>query len=276
MDNQNSQEDLQLNIEPDSLAGPEQVIATVEPSSPTNTTTNAAAESKPAVVEASPADFKTASGIGRRGAAPVKTARPVAAVSAKRRSDGIGRGGVSAIVLLLVFLPLVGFLAYFWLSTSSSVSSLQYTLKNFQASANSGIESDFAALISTPNLQVLHFKNEDGGTDGQVILFNGGRLKWAFSYGRLAPLTQGQMYVMWLGSKSDNGAAPTYSAFLTLPDVRTGGALRVMNDTDFPASFQASFYSELIITVESASQPVSAPNGIRLFSLDLSQVKDFS
>ncbi len=231
-----------------------------------------AAENKSENEAGDPSPLKLASGVGRRR--PVAPAHSAEPARRKVRSGGLGRGGVSALVLLLVFLPIIGILSYLLLDSNNKVESLQYNLKGFQSNANPNAEADFAALLGSPNLQILPFKSEDGSPFGRVILFSAGRLNWGFSYGRLEPLAPNQAYVMWLQQKSTTANVPPYRAFLVLPDVRTGGALRLVQQNEFPSSFRPSAYAALVITVESVTDSVSAPKGPRRFTLDLSEVND--
>ena len=213
------------------------------------------------------------SSVGRRGG-PKTAPLPVENLPppARPRSKGIGRGGISAIVMLVVFLPIIAFLIFVLLDANNKIDSLQRSLRNFQASANPAAQADFAAMLSQPNLQTLPFKTEDGTQMGRFILYSTGNTNWAISYGQLEPLERDQIYGVWLVSKIANKDGPTYVPFITLPDVRTGGNIRMVQQAEFPSGFQVGAYSQVVVTIENLTQLGTTPHGPRRFALDLSQL----
>lgn len=202
-----------------------------------------------------------------------ETTTPPEPAARPRNSKEIGRGGVSAIALLLVFVPLMVFLVYLLQDANNKVSGLERNLREFNLSANSNSEAQFVALLSETGMQPYPFKAEDGTNIGRVVLYNAGRLRWAFSYGKLEPLAPGQMYVMWLASKPLSNGSVVIKRLVAMPDVRTGGRAIVLRENDFPPSFNVSEYAELFVTIEPADKVIEQPTGPRRYALNLSQVR---
>ncbi len=187
-------------------------------------------------------------------------------------SGNIGRGGASAIAMLVIFLPIVIALIYFLFEANARNDQLKAALQTFNQTANAQTEADFATLLSESNLQILPFKSEDNAPFGRVVLYSAGRLKWGFSYGKLDPLPANQSYVMWLLRKATPQRPSGYERLALMPDVRTGGRTFVIRQNDFPPSFLVVNYAELVVTVEPTDQLQNEPTGPRRFSLDLAPV----
>lgn len=189
-----------------------------------------------------------------------------------RQPGKIGRGGATAIAALVVFVPVLIGLIYLFYDANSRIDGLQSNLRALNSTANSQANADFAVLLSENSLQILPFKAEDQNPVGKVVLYSAGRLRWGFSYGKLEPLASGQMYVMWLNRKATPYREQGYERLALMPDVRTGGSFFVLKESDFPPSFLAVNYSELVVTIEPVNQNVDQPTGPRRYSLDLSKV----
>ncbi|HEX2915748.1 MAG TPA: hypothetical protein VH186_33610 [Chloroflexia bacterium] len=233
------------------------------------------------------------SGIGRRGSATPESEiakvgswtgtgekRPVRKSTANKStsrmrskgSGGIGRGGITAIALLVVFLPLVLGLGYLLIDSNNQVESLKRNLEQFNKNSISQSASDFIALLSDPRTQIVPFKSEDLNPGGRMVLYSGDRLHWAISYGRLDPLGKDEAYALWLVSKPVNGSGSTYFRMALLPDMGSSGNARLLQENEFPAGFNINSYSELLVTVEKIDKPGDKPSGPRRFSLDLTQI----
>ncbi len=226
-----------------------------------------------------------ASGVGRRGhkapAAGQTEGRTTAEEKpltnpspAVRPQAGIGRGGATAIAVLLLFIPLLVILTYALFDANAKIDGLQQNLSDFNLSANPEKDAQFAVLLSEPNLQILPLKAEDNAPVGKMVLYNAGRLRWGLSYGKLDPLPSGQMYVAWVLRKTTPTKEQGYERLAVMPDIRTGGRAFVLDEKSFPSSFLVANYSELVVTVEPVNQSVNKPTGPRRFSLDLAQVKE--
>lgn len=183
----------------------------------------------------------------------------------------LSRGIITSLVLLLIFLPLTGFLAYLYYDSTLQVDTLQQNLKNFSRTASPNELGQFFAILSEPKVQIKPFNSEDSSDSGRFILFVASRLRWAISYGKLEPL-ENQMYVVWLVPKLRPNQPASFDRLLVVPDIRSGGGAIVLKEADFPPSFIVSAYSELIITIEPVDKEPKVPTGPRRFSLDLSQI----
>lgn len=183
----------------------------------------------------------------------------------------LNRGIITSLVLLLIFIPLAGTLAYLYYDASLKVSALERNLKNFEQVNAPGEVSQFITILSEERVQSKSFKNEDGSPVGKFILYVAGRLRWAISYGKLEPLENNQMYVVWLIPKTKPNEAERYVRLVVLRDLKSGGGSVVLRESDFPLNFDIINYAELTVTVEPLDQEPKAPTGPRRFSLDLSQ-----
>jgi hypothetical protein len=219
-----------------------------------------------------------ASGVGRRKRSPerpgleLSTGDESNSSRPTRQPSKLGRGGATAIAVLVVFVPLIIGLIYLFYDANTKVDGLQTNLRALNSTTNSQSSSDFAVLLSENNLQILPFKAEDQNPIGKVVLYSAGRLRWAVIYGKLEPLPNGQMYVMWLNRKATPYREQGYERLALMPDVRTGGSFFVLKESDFPPSFLVANYSELVVTIEPVDQSVDKPTGPRRYSLDLSKV----
>jgi hypothetical protein len=215
-----------------------------------------------------------ASQVGRRGSNPwpARRAKDTEKATTGKSRSGLGRGGAGAIALVLVFIPLVIILFYLLMDANTKIDGFKTNIRAFNGMANSSNEADFAVLLSEPNLQIYPFKADDLAPVGKVVLYSAGRLRWGFSYGKLEALPNGQMYVMWLLRKATSNREQGYERLALMPDVRTGGRVFVLKDSDFPPSFLVDNYAELVVTIEPVDQTIVAPTGPRRFSLDLSKV----
>lgn len=216
---------------------------------------------------ATQADLPLASGVGRR------SLKPVAPQTSKQpaRPSSLGRGAISAIALLVVFLPIIAGLIYLLFDSTTKYDSLRKTLRLFNESAVSQNSGDFYSLVAENDVQIIPFKTEDRSPNGRLVLFKSGRLRWAISYGKLEALPDNKIYVVWVTKNNSSGSA-SYAELVALPDIRTGGNAVVIPETSFPPSFEPSVYSELIVTVETIDKIGNQPAGPRRFSLDLAKL----
>lgn len=215
--------------------------------------------------------FGVADDTSQQAAEPavVESASPTRSPEKTRRE--LNRGIVTSLVLLLIFIPLAGTLAFLYYDASLKVSALERNLKNFEQVNAPSEMSQFIAILSEDRVQSKSFKNEDGSTAGKFILYVASRLRWAISYGKLEPLENNQMYVVWLIPKTKPNEAERYVRLVVLRDLKSGGGSVVIRESDFPLNFDIVNYTELIVTVEPLDQEQKTPTGPRRFSLDLAQ-----
>ncbi len=187
--------------------------------------------------------------------------------------SGIGRGGVTAIAMLVVFVPLIVLLLYTLYDSTVKLDGLQRTLREFNGSLSLSGDAQFVSLLTDPGLQRVPFVAEDRAPNGSMVLYAAGRLRWGISYGRLDPLGPNQAYIIWLESKTKENGQPIYQRLQALPDIRSASRAVVIKESDFPQGFNVQSYTQLLVTVEAADQVVEKPSGPRRFSLNLGAVR---
>jgi hypothetical protein len=203
---------------------------------------------------------------------PYQTADEDPDAKAARQRRELNRGAVTALVLLLVFLPLVTLLGFLYYDSLIKLNNVQQNAGQSAPVANTS--SDTVRLITAINdrrLQILQFKAEDN-SPGQFSLLSTGNYRWIITYGKQEPLNN-QVYVVWITFKQTPGQAAGDFKMATLPDVRGSTGYYFFQEKDFPASFDVAFFTELFVTVEPANQDIKQPTGPRRYSLDLSQVR---
>lgn len=192
-------------------------------------------------------------------------------------SAGLGRGGLAAVVLLLIFVPTFIFLLYQLYDATARIDSMRTNLATFSNStpndsAAVSNETALVLLLNKPNVKLYPLKVENLSPTGRVVFYTNGR-EMAFSYGNLDPLDPGQMYSFWLSTRSAGAADAVFTRLGNVPDDRTLGRALVVKTTSLPANFNLANYAEISVTIEQSDQSNPKPAGPRAFSLDLTQLK---
>jgi hypothetical protein len=193
-----------------------------------------------------------------------------------RESAGLGRGGLAAAVLLLIFVPTVIFLLFQLYDTTGKIDAMQANLAAFSANTSNDKaltnETALVLLLNKPNVKIYPFKVENLSPTGRVVLYTTGK-DLAFTYGNLDPLNAGQLYALWLSTKPAGSAGAVFTRLGVIPDDHSQGAALVVQPASLPANFNLANYAEISVTIEPTDQPTKNPTGPRAFSLDLSQFK---
>lgn len=200
---------------------------------------------------------------------PLTTWRP-------RESAGLGRGGLAAVVLLLIFVPTVIFLLYQLYATTGQIDAMRANLAAFNSNTSNDNaltnETALALLLNKPNLKIYPFKAENLSPTGRIVLYTTGK-ELAFTYGNLDPLNAGQLYALWLSNKPAGNAGAVLTRLGVIPNDQSQGRALVVKPASLPANFNLTNYAEISVTVEPTDQPGTKPTGPRAFSLDLTQLK---
>jgi hypothetical protein len=242
-----------------------------------------------------------ASGVGhrlkrRRNAAPLKTGEPDEAGELAHPADpadypltawrartpanrGLGRGGLAAVVLLVIFVPTFVFFLYLLYSNTERIDAIRQNLTDFNesgavaaASGTVSAESNLVQLLNRAGTAMYPLKVENLSPSGRVVLYTN-NTTLAFTYGNLDPLDPDQIYTIWLASQPAGSADAAYVRLANLPNNHTGGSALLVNQNALPANFKLANYAEIVVTVEKVDQKNTRPSGPRAFSLDLTQLK---
>lgn len=207
---------------------------------------------------------------------------PLAAWRARsQESKGLGRGGLAAVVLLVIFVPTFIFFLFQLYSDTERLDAMRKNLADFNnneaaaadgASAPLSAETGLVQLLNRPNAKMFPLKVENLSPTGRFVFYTDGNTL-AFTYGNLDSLNPGQIYAVWVSNKPAGSPDATFIRLANLPDNHTTGSALVVNRAALPSSFNLANFSEIIVTIEQVDQKNDKPAGPRAFSLDLSQLK---
>ncbi len=198
-------------------------------------------------------------------------------VSAK---NGLGRGGWTAVGVLLVTLPLLAATLWWALDLTDQLQGYKYNLEQIQkGSISNEREGEFINILTSSKLQVFELKTTDAKPIGSIKLYAADYKQWAFLYGGLVPTTQNNVYTMWVVQLPADGSEPgpnNYHLITSFVNQPGGGHYLIVPESSFPSGFAYGNYSRLIVTEEAgASGKLNQPKGPIRFALDLSKVKLF-
>ncbi|MBN9391796.1 MAG: anti-sigma factor [Chloroflexi bacterium] len=192
---------------------------------------------------------------------------------------GLGRGGLAAVVLLVIFVPTFFFFLYLLYSNTERIDAIRQNLADFNesgavaaASGTVSAENSLVQLLNRAGTQMYPLKVENLSPSGRVVFYTDNNTL-AFTYGNLDPLDADQVYTIWLASKPAGSADATYIRLANLPNNHTNAGTTLVNQGALPANFKLANYAEISVTVEKVDQKNDKPSGPRAFSLDLTQRK---
>lgn len=197
------------------------------------------------------------------------------------KKQSLGRGGWTAVAILLVTLPLLGFTLWWAIDLNTQAQGYKFNLEKIQKGALSNDrDGQFVSILSSSKLQIYDLQSTDARPIGTVKLYAADYKQWAFTYGGLVPTDQNNVYMIWVVKLPANGSQPTkddYAYLTTIVNQATGGgAYSIVSEGAFPPNFAYAGYNRLIITEEPAAKgKLDQPTGPVRFALDLSKVKLF-
>lgn len=201
---------------------------------------------------------------------------PLAGWKKPSESSGLGRGGLAAVVLLLIFVPTFIFLLYQLYTATGRIDAMRGNLATFSAGNSNdkavSNETALVLLLNKPGVKLYSLKVENLSPTGRVVFYTNGR-EMAFTYGNLDPLNTGQLYTFWLSTKTAGSAEAVFTRLGNIPDDRSLGRALVVKPEALPANFSLANYAEITLTIEQSDQSNPKPAGPRAFSLDLTQLK---
>ena len=194
---------------------------------------------------------------------------------------GLGRGGLAAVVLLVIFVPLFIFFLFQLYSDTERLDAMRQNLADFNsnavAAANSSsapvsAETGLVQLLNRPGAKMYPLKVENLSPTGRFGFYTDGSTL-AFTYGNLDTLNPGQIYAIWVSNRPAGSPDASFVRLANLPDNHTTGSALVVSRAALPSNFNLANFSEIVVTVEQVDQKSDKPAGPRAFSLDLSPLK---
>ena len=170
----------------------------------------------------------------------------------------LGRGGWTAVGLLLVFLPVVAVLGLLAFSLEQSLEAQRLKNFHFQRQEDPSLQTKLAEAVNDPQTRVVHLQSLEGlPTPGAVTLFHPPLANWLLSFKGLAKLEQGQIYVAWFAKK--HLAIPTSDPanYLYLMDFNgsiSGSGISEIEFTGIYKGNNSTDYTEMIVTIKSADK----------------------
>lgn len=191
-------------------------------------------------------------------------------------STGLARGGLAAVVLLLIFVPTVIFLLYQLYAATERIDAMRDNLATFSnnntnenAQTN---ETALIALLNRPNLKIYPMVVENLSPTGRIVIYTTGK-DLALTYGNLDPLSPGQFYAIWLSNKPAGNPEAVFTRLGAIPNDNSQARALVVKPASLPANFNLANYAEVSVTLEPTDQAGNKPVGPRVFSLDLTPLK---
>lgn len=197
------------------------------------------------------------------------------------RKTKLGRGGWTAVAILLVTLPLLALSLAWAVDLNSQAQGYKSNLEKIEkGSLGNEREGEFVNILSSPKLQIFDLQTTDARPVGSVKLYAADYKQWAFTYGGLIPTDQNNVYTIWVVRLPANGGQPGPNDYYNLTSfvnqANGGGNFLTISEGGFPNNFAYGNYNRLIITEEpGAKGQLVQPTGPVRFALDLSKVKLF-
>lgn len=192
---------------------------------------------------------------------------------------GLGRGGLAAVVLLVIFVPLFVFFLYLLYTNTERIDAMRQNLADFNgngavaaASGTVSAESGLVQMLNRGGVQMYPLKVEDLSPSGRVVFYTD-NTTLAFTYGNLDPVDADQVYTIWLSTGPAGSSGASFVRLANLPNNHSTGSALLVNPAALPANFKLANYAEMVVTVEKVDQKNARPEGPRAFSLDLTGLK---
>jgi len=190
----------------------------------------------------------------------------------------LGRGGWTALGVLLVMLPLLVALLSWTFTLNTQVQGYKFNMEQIQkGGASDSREEEFVTILTSVNLQMVDLQSTDPRPIGRIRLYLADYKQWAFTYGGLVPTALNNVYTIWLVQVPTNGRQPgpnEYHFLASFVNQAGGGHYLAIPENAFPSGFAYSNYNRLIVTEEAAAKGLLIqPEGPIRFALDLSKIK---
>jgi hypothetical protein len=190
----------------------------------------------------------------------------------------LGRGGWTAIGVLLVLLPLLALTLFWAMDTNTQLQGYKYNLEQIEKGAISqDREGTFITILTSPKLQIQDMQSTDTRPIGSVRFYAADYKQWAIAYGGLVPTNQNNVYALWVVRLPSDGSQPGPNDYIYLTSFVNqpgGGHYLVVPENSFPSGFAYANFNRVVVTEEpgSKAQP-TRPEGPVRFALDLTKIK---
>jgi len=121
----------------------------------------------------------------------------------------LGRGGWTAVAVLIVALPILAVTLYWAINLYTDVQGYKSNLEKIRGGFNSGErEGNFLAILASPKLQTFDLQTTDATPVGGIRLYAADYKQWALAYSGLVPTDQNNVYMAWVVRLPANGGQP--------------------------------------------------------------------
>lgn len=169
----------------------------------------------------------------------------------------LGRGGWTAVGLLMIFIPILAILALLAFNLNQSLIGVTNNLNNIGKQDDSSVANNLAYASNDPQTTVVHLISHEGlPTPGIITLFQTATGGWVVAFSNLQRLDKNQVYSMWFAKK--NTVVPTsdptdYIHIANFaPEINSTGAINVSSIGVYENKGKPSDYTAVMVTIERA------------------------
>ena len=170
----------------------------------------------------------------------------------------LGRGGWTAVGLVLVFLPVLVVLSLLAFNLEQSLEAQQLKNYHFQRQSDESLQTKLSEALNNPQSLVIKMKSLEGLPEpGAMTMYQPPLANWLLAFSNLNKLEQGQIYVAWFAKQHEAVPAKNGDNYLYIADFNgniTRSGVTEITSSGLYKDKQPQDYTEMIITVESANQ----------------------
>ena len=169
----------------------------------------------------------------------------------------LGRGGWTAVGLVLIFLPVLVVLSLLAFNLEQSLEAQQLNY-HFQRQTDELLQTKLSEALNNPQSFVIKMQSLEGlPQPGAITMYQPPLANWLLAFSNLNKLEQGQIYVAWFARKHE--AVPTKDGdnYLYIADFNgniTRNGVTEITSSGLYKDQKPQDYTEMIITVDPASQ----------------------
>lgn len=169
----------------------------------------------------------------------------------------LGRGGWTAVGLIMIFVPIMAILGLLAFNLNQSLDGVSRNLLNVNKQDDFSVGTNLAGAVNNPNTTVVHLISHEGlPQPGVITLYQQPLSNWVLTFSNLQKLDKNQVYVLWFAKK--NSVVPTSNAadYLHItnfdPMINSTGATNITSIGIYGDKSSPSDYTAVMVTIERA------------------------